>query len=64
VAVRGRCLPTLDDPKAADIRAAARRLQLGELSRVALGVTPFATEVAAQLERLAAEGISLLEPTQ
>ena len=55
-------LPALADPLAARLRAAAVRPDgLRELSRVALGASVFAEEVARMLDRLTKEGLSLLE---
>jgi fructuronate reductase len=55
-------LPRLDDAMAADLRAAAAGPHGPQrLSRVALGETVFATEVASMLERLTTEGLSTLQ---
>jgi fructuronate reductase len=62
VDVRGVRLPRLEDPLAAELRAAAAAPNgLQELSRVAFGDTLFATEVASMLERLTTEGLSTLK---
>jgi len=55
-------LPALTDPLAPQLRAAAVRPDgLRELSRVALGASVFAEEVARMLDRLTKEGLPLLE---
>jgi fructuronate reductase len=62
VEVRGGRLPRLDDPLADHLRSAlVGPGGLRALSRVALGDTLFAVEVASVLERLASEGRSILE---
>lgn len=62
VDVRGARLPRLEDPMATDLRAAAAAPNgLQRLSRVALGDTVFAAEVASMLERVTTEGLSPLK---
>jgi fructuronate reductase len=64
VTVRGMRLPQLEDPIAAALRAASRREDLQELSRLALGSLAdpaFTAEVALQLGRLTNEGPGLLK---
>ena len=62
VDVPGVRLPALTDPLSVQLRAAAARPDgLRELSRVALGASVFAEEVARMLDRLTKEGLSLLE---
>jgi fructuronate reductase len=62
VDVPGVRLPVLTDPLSVQLRAAAARPDgLRELSRVALGASVFAEEVARMLDRLTKEGLSLLE---
>jgi fructuronate reductase len=61
VAVPGVRLPLLADPLASRLRSAAARADgLQALSRVALGESVFAGEVATMLDRLTKEGLSLL----
>jgi fructuronate reductase len=61
VAVPGVRLPLLADPLASRLRSAAARADgLQALSRVALGESVFAREVATVLDRLTKEGLSLL----
>jgi fructuronate reductase len=62
VEVPGVRLPDLMDPLADQLRAAAGRPDgLQRLTRVALGASVFAEEVACMLDRLTKEGLSLLE---
>jgi fructuronate reductase len=61
MAVRGARLPALADPIAEALQQAARRATPRELSHLALGDTPFTSEVGAALERLATHGLSVLE---
>jgi fructuronate reductase len=62
VDVRGVVLPALADPLGSRLRSAATRADgLRALSRVALGDSVFAGEVACMLDRLTKEGLSLLE---
>jgi fructuronate reductase len=62
VDVRGMRLPGLDDPLAGQLRSAlAGPNGLPALSRIALGDTLFAMEVASVLERLTSEGAAILE---
>ena len=61
VEVHGRRLPHLEDPLAGDLRSAlAGPDGLRSLSRVALGDTLFAMEVASTLARVTSEGAAVL----
>jgi fructuronate reductase len=62
VAVPGVRLPPLADPLASRLRSAAAQADgLQALSRLAVGESVFAGEVACMLERLTKEGVTLLE---
>ena len=64
VPVRGALLPGLEDLIAGDLRPAVSRSSLLELSRMALGDSAFATDVACMLGRLTTEGPSMLGTTE
>jgi fructuronate reductase len=60
IAVRGTRLAALADPTADALQQAGRRGTPQEVSHLALGDTPFASEVGDTLERLTTDGLSVL----